>query len=273
MPLVTGVRFKEIGKVYYFDPGDIELNVGDKVLVETVKGVEIGTVAIEPKDVPYDELVQPLRKVIRLAHDEDIEIENQNKQKALEAMETAEQKIAQHGLEMNLVDAEYTFDCSRITLYFTADGRVDFRELVKDLASALKTRVELRQIGVRDEAKLFGGLGPCGRELCCASFLCEFQPVSIRMAKQQNLPLNPSKISGTCGRLLCCLRFESEDGDGAKAQEPPVEIGAFVITPEGEGKVTAYNKSKGLFTVLLEDGTQSKFPEEEVDEKKVDENK
>lgn len=268
MQLVTGIRFKEIGKVYYFDPGDLVLRAGDKVLVETVKGVEIGTVAIEPKNVPQDELVQPLRKVIRLAQEEDFETENQNKEKALEAMEIAKQKVAQHGLEMNLVDAEYTFDCSRVTLYFTADGRVDFRELVKDLASALKTRVELRQIGVRDEAKLFGGLGPCGRELCCASFLCEFQPVSIRMAKQQNLPLNPSKISGTCGRLLCCLRFESEDSEGAKSQEKPAEIGAYVITPEGGGKVIAYNKAKGLFTVVLEDGTELKFPEEEVDEKK-----
>lgn len=268
MPLVTGIRFKEKGKVYYFDPGDIPLKAGDKVLVETVKGIEIGVVAAEPRDVPDDNLVLPLRKVIRPAGKEDLDVAERNEQKAVEALDIAAQKIAQHGLEMRLVDAEYTFDSSRITLYFTADGRVDFRELVKDLASALRTRVELRQIGVRDEAKFFGGLGPCGRELCCASFLCEFQPVSIRMAKEQNLPLNPSKISGTCGRLLCCLRFESESVDVGKTQEPPIDIGACVITPAGEGKVTGYSQSKGLLTVLFEDGTMSEFPEEEVDVKK-----
>ncbi|HHY11874.1 MAG TPA: stage 0 sporulation family protein [Firmicutes bacterium] len=268
MPLVTGIRFKEKGKVYYFDPGDIPLKAGDKVLVETVKGIEIGVVAAEPRDVPDDNLVLPLRKVIRPAGKEDLDVAERNEQKAVEALDIAAQKIAQHGLEMRLVDAEYTFDSSRVTLYFTADGRVDFRELVKDLASALRTRVELRQIGVRDEAKFFGGLGPCGRELCCASFLCEFQPVSIRMAKEQNLPLNPSKISGTCGRLLCCLRFESESVDVGKTQEPPIDIGAYVITPAGEGKVTGYSQSKGLLTVLFEDGTMSEFPEEEVDVKK-----
>lgn len=268
MPKVAGIRFKEKGKTYYFDPGDMALKTGDKVLVETVKGTEIGTVATEPKEVPHDELILPLRKVVRPACKEDLDVAKQNEGKAAEAVEIAAKKIAQHGLQMRLVSAEYTFDGSRVTLYFTADGRIDFRELVKDLASALKTRVELRQIGVRDEARFYGGLGPCGRELCCASFLCEFQPVSIRMAKEQNLPLNPSKISGTCGRLLCCLRFESDSVDGVKTQAPPIQMGTEVITPAGEGIVTRYNRSKKLLSVLLEDGTVSEFPEEEVDEKK-----
>ncbi|MGI6620988.1 MAG: PSP1 domain-containing protein [Bacillota bacterium] len=268
MPIVAGIRFKEKGKVYYFDPGDIPLKLGDKVLVETVKGIEMGTVVIEPRDVPEEDLVLPLKKVLRVAGEEDLAVARQNEEKASEAMKIAAEKIAQHGLEMRLVDAEYTFGGSRVTIYFTADGRVDFRELVKDLASALRTRVELRQIGVRDEAKFYGGLGPCGRELCCASFLCEFQPVSIRMAKEQNLPLNPSKISGTCGRLLCCLRFESECLNAEKGQKLPIEAGTYVITPAGEGQVTGYNQSTGLITVLLEDGTESEFPEEEVDEKK-----
>lgn len=268
MPIVAGIRFKDVGKVYYFDPGELPLKGGDKVLVETVKGIEMGVVAIEPREVPEEDLVLPLKNVLRLATEEDLEIERNNEEKARQAMEIAAEKIARHGLEMRLVDAEYTFDGSRVTIYFTADGRVDFRELVKDLASALKTRVELRQIGVRDEAKFYGGLGPCGRELCCASFLCEFQPVSIRMAKEQNLPLNPSKISGTCGRLLCCLRFEAENLGAEKHREVPIEIGACVVTPAGEGKVTGYNQAKETITVILEDGTEAEFPEEEVDEKK-----
>lgn len=268
MPLVTGIRFKEKSKVYYFDPGSISLKNGQKVLVETVRGVEIGTVAVEPKEVTEDKLVLPLKQVLRTANEEDFVVEEQNKQKAAEAIEIAGKKVQEHGLEMRLVDAEYTFDGSRVTLYFTADGRVDFRELVKDLAFALKARVELRQIGVRDEARLIGGFGPCGRELCCSSFLCEFQPVSIRMAKEQNLSLNPSKISGTCGRLLCCLRFESESLDIEKPQAASIGVGACVITPSGEGRVTAYNRSKGILSVELEDGTVSDFPEEEVDEKK-----
>lgn len=268
MTIVAGIRFKDKGKVYYFDPGELSLKRGDKVLVETVKGIEMGVVDIEPRDVPEEDLVLPLKKVLRLAGEEDLAIARENEAKASEAMKIAAEKIAHHGLEMRLVDAEYTFDGSRVTIYFTADGRVDFRELVKALASALRTRVELRQIGVRDEAKFYGGLGPCGRELCCASFLSEFQPVSIRMAKEQNLPLNPSKISGTCGRLLCCLRFEAENLNAERGREMPIEVGACVVTPAGEGKVTGYNKCKGLLTVLLEDGTESEFPEEEVDEKK-----
>ncbi len=266
MPIVAGIRFKDKGKVYYFDPCDLSVTTGDKVLVETVKGIEMGVVAVEPKEVSEDELVLPLRKVIRLADEEDLKTAAENKKKAVRAMDIAAKKIDNHDLEMRLVDAEYMFDGSRVTLYFTADGRVDFRELVKDLASALRTRVELRQIGVRDEAKLFGGLGPCGRELCCASFLGEFRPVSIRMAKKQNLPLNPSKISGRCGRLLCCLRFEAENIDAVKARETPIKIGAQVITEAGIGKVTKYDNTKKTLTVSLEDGTVCEFPEEEIDE-------
>lgn len=266
MQVVVGVRFKERGKIYYFDPGDIAVNEGEHVLVETVRGIELGTVALEKREVAPERLVLPLKKVLRVATPEDFVSHEANQKKALEAMETARAKIADHGLEMHLVDAEYTFDGSRVVLYFTADGRVDFRELVKDLASALRTRVELRQIGVRDQAKLTGGIGPCGRPLCCASFLNDFLPVSIKMAKDQNLSLNPTKISGTCGRLLCCLRFECDHYDDAKSSLPPV--GAKVITPEGEGKVVAQNPIKASLSVELEGGKVQEFPAEEVEEKK-----
>lgn len=265
MPLVTGVRFKDKGKVYYFDSGDIQVNTDDMVLVETVRGVEMGTAVIGKKDVPEDQLVLPLKKVLRIATPEDLKVDAQNKEKAKSAMETAKTKVQAHGLEMHLVDAEYTFDSSRVIIYFTADGRVDFRELVKDLASCLRTRVELRQIGVRDEAKLIGGIGPCGREFCCTRFLNEFLPVSIKMAKDQNLSLNPSKISGTCGRLLCCLRFECDHYEDNGPSLPAV--GAMVITPEGEGKVVSQNGSKGTIVVEIHD-EKLEFPAEEVDEKK-----
>lgn len=267
MQVVVGVRFRERGKIYYFDPGDIALNEGDRVIVETVRGVELGTVDVGPKEVAPEKLVQPLKKVLRVATPEDVATHDANRKKALEAMETAKGKIAEHGLEMRLVDAEYTLDGSRIVLYFTADGRVDFRELVKDLASTLRTRVELRQIGVRDQAKLTGGIGPCGRTLCCATFLNDFLPVSIKMAKDQNLSLNPTKISGTCGRLLCCLRFECDHYEDAKSALPPV--GAKVVTPEGEGRVVAQNGVKGSLSVELEGGKVQEFPAEEVEEKKA----
>ncbi|HHW17379.1 MAG TPA: stage 0 sporulation family protein [Firmicutes bacterium] len=266
MAIVIGVKFRDRGKVYYFDPGDVEVNVRDKVLVETVRGIEMGTVVFGPREVPEDKLVLPLKKVVRVATEEDIEIDKKNREKAKEAMEVAKAKVLEHNLDMRLVDAEYTFDGSKVTLYFTADGRVDFRELVKDLASSLRARVELRQIGVRDEAKLIGGLGPCGRPLCCATFLNEFLPVSIKMAKDQNLSLNPSKISGTCGRLLCCLRFECEKCDDTKTALP--SIGVLVITPEGEGRVIGQNPAKGTLTVQFEDGKAIEFPAEEVEEKK-----
>ncbi|MGE5579689.1 MAG: stage 0 sporulation family protein [Bacillota bacterium] len=257
MAIVVGVRFKDRGKVYYFDPGELVIKQGDQVLVETVRGIEMGCVTMGPKDVAEDKLVTPLKRVLRVATPEDLVTEENNKKKVTEAMEVAKQKVTDHGLEMHLVDAEYTFDGSRVVLYFTADGRVDFRELVKDLAGALHTRVELRQIGVRDQAKMTGGIGPCGRPLCCATFLNDFLPVSIKMAKDQNLSLNPTKISGTCGRLLCCLRFECEHyeeakeeareeaGDGAKEaglsgeeageqlkEEPPKEEGDDKVPPD-----------------------------------------
>ncbi len=216
MAIVVGVRFKDRGKVYYFDPSELAIKQGDHVLVETVRGIEMGTVTMGPKEVAEDRLVTPLKRVLRVATPEDLVVEENNKKKVVEAMEIAKQKVADHGLEMHLVDAEYTFDGSRVVLYFTADGRVDFRELVKDLAGALHTRVELRQIGVRDQAKMIEGIGPCGRPLCCATFLNDFLPVSIKMAKDQNLSLNPTKISGTCGRLLCCLRFECDHYEDAK---------------------------------------------------------
>ena len=218
MSIVVGVRFKDRGKVYYFDPGELTIKQGDQVLVETVRGIELGSVSMGPKEVADEKLVTPLKRVLRVATPEDLVTEEANRKKVAETLEIAKQKIADHSLEMHLVDAEYTFDGSRVVLYFTADGRVDFRELVKDLAGALHTRVELRQIGVRDQAKMTGGIGPCGRPLCCSSFLNEFLPVSIKMAKDQNLSLNPTKISGTCGRLLCCLRFECEHYEDAREE-------------------------------------------------------
>jgi len=216
MVRVVGVRFRKAGKIYYFDPDGLSIPVGAKVVVETARGVEYGEVAVGPKDVPEEEVVQPLKKVLRVGTEEDARIAQENKRKEKEAFAIALEKIAHHGLDMTLVDVEYTFDNSKIIFYFTAEGRVDFRELVRDLASVFRTRIELRQIGVRDEAKMLGGIGPCGRELCCCTFLGEFAPVSIRMAKDQNLSLNPSKISGLCGRLMCCLRFEQETYEAAK---------------------------------------------------------
>jgi cell fate regulator YaaT (PSP1 superfamily) len=210
MQTVVGVRFKKAGKIYYFAPNDIDLQKGDFVIVETSRGQEFGEVVVGPKEIPDEELVQPLKQVIRAATEEDCQQLLSNRQKEEEAFDICLQKIAEHGLEMKLVDVEYTFDRSKVIFYFTADGRVDFRELVKDLAAIFRTRIELRQIGVRDESKMIGGLGPCGRVLCCHTFLGEFEPVSIRMAKDQNLSLNPTKISGVCGRLMCCLRFESD---------------------------------------------------------------
>ncbi len=207
---VVGVRFKSAGKIYYFDPGELDIPVESFVIVETVRGLEFGKVVIGEREVQEDDIVLPLKQVIRLATPEDIEQMEKNRSKENEAKEICLQKIATHELPMKLVDVEYTFDGSKVIFYFTAEGRVDFRELVKDLASVFRTRIELRQIGVRDEAKMVGGVGSCGRVLCCASFLGDFEPVSIRMAKDQNLSLNPTKISGICGRLMCCLKYENE---------------------------------------------------------------
>lgn len=210
MPWVVGIRFKPAGKIYYFDSDNQDYDIGSKAIVETVRGIECGTVAIGNREVPEEKLVLPLKKVIRKATPADLETYNNNKQKEKEAMEICRQKVLEHKLPMRLIDAEYTFDRGKVIFYFTAEGRVDFRELVKDLAGIFKTRIELRQIGVRDEAKMLGGIGSCGQELCCHCFLGEFEPVSIKMAKEQNLSLNPTKISGICARLMCCLKYESE---------------------------------------------------------------
>jgi cell fate regulator YaaT (PSP1 superfamily) len=217
MPNVVGIRFKKAGKIYYFDPSVTELKSGDFCIVETSRGLEFGAVVTGPKAVAESDILQPLRQVVRRADEEDCQKILENRQKEEEAFNAALQKIEEHDLDMKLVDVEYTFDRSKIIFYFTSDGRVDFRELVKSLAAIFKTRIELRQIGVRDEAKMIGGLGPCGRVLCCHTFLGEFEPVSIRMAKDQNLSLNPAKISGACGRLMCCLRYESDTYESSQA--------------------------------------------------------
>ena len=207
---IIGVRFKKAGKIYYFDPGNLTITTDDHVIVETVRGIEYGDVVIANKRVDEEDVVLPLKKVIRVADEHDHRTVAENEQQTVEAFEVCSKKIDEHKLDMNLVDVEYTFDRNKIIFYFTADGRVDFRNLVKDLASVFKTRIELRQIGVRDEAKMLGGIGPCGRMLCCSTFLGDFEPVSIKMAKDQNLSLNPAKISGLCGRLMCCLKYEND---------------------------------------------------------------
>jgi len=262
MLTVIGVRFKKAGKIYYFDPGDLNIKVGDQVIVETSRGIEFGDVVVGPKQVSEEEVVQPLKKVIRIATDEDREVVRVNKEKEKEAFRICLQKIKEHGLPMKLIDVEYTFDVSKIIFYFTAEGRVDFRELVKDLASVFRTRIELRQIGVRDEAKMLGGLSPCGRVVCCALFLGEFDPVSIRMAKDQNLSLNPAKISGLCGRLMCCLRFENEAYERAREIVPPV--GVKVKTRKGTGEVIANNLLKETVTVQFDTLDKQEFPVREV---------
>lgn len=236
MTTVIGVSFKRAGKMYYFDPNGLEMHVGDQVIVETARGMECGDVVTERREVPDEEVVQPLKAVIRVATDEDRRRIAVNAKKEIEAFEIGQARIAHHQLEMKLVDVEYTFDVSKIIFYFTANGRIDFRELVKDLASIFKTRIELRQIGVRDEAKMIGGLGSCGRPICCRTFLGDFQPVSIKMAKEQNLLLNPTKISGLCGRLMCCLKYEQDTYDEAYKRVP--RVGKEVVTPDGRGTVS-----------------------------------
>lgn len=236
---VVGVRFKKAGKIYYFDPGDLLVEKNDFVIVETVRGIEYGKVVIGPKQVEEHDVVLPLKKVLRLADQKDRIIVEENKQAAKEAFEICCEKVALHELDMKLVDVEYTFDRNKVIFYFTADGRVDFRELVKDLAAIFRTRIELRQIGVRDEAKMLGGIGPCGRILCCSSFLGDFDPVSIKMAKDQNLSLNPTKISGLCGRLMCCLKYENDEYETAKNQLP--DVGEIIETPAGIAKVVGLN--------------------------------
>ncbi len=251
---VTGIRFKSLGKIYYFDPGEFEPKCGDNVIVETSRGTEYGHVAIARKQVDESEIVPPLKKIIRIATPEDDEVVRQNKIKEKEAFEICREKIAKHNLEMKLIEVEYTFDHNKILFYFTADGRIDFRELVRDLASVFKTRIELRQIGVRDEAKMVGGLGVCGRVLCCNSYMGEFVPVSIKMVKEQGLSLNPTKISGTCGRLMCCLKNEQSVYESLAAKTPGV--GSVVMTPEGKGVVADVSLLKGIVKVTIDSDTQ-----------------
>lgn len=249
MAEIIGVRFKDVGKVYYFDPTGLQFAAGDRVIVETSRGVECGVVAIPNKEISDSNIVHPLKKIIRAADEKDLAHIEDNKRKEKRAFSICLKKIEEHKLEMKLVEVEYTFDNSKILFYFTADGRVDFRALVKELASVFKTRIELRQIGVRDEAKLLGGLGVCGRPLCCNSYLGEFQPVSIRMAKEQGLSLSPVKISGTCGRLMCCLKYEQEAYTDLLKRIP--KVGAIVDTPDGEGKVVEANPISGVLKVSL----------------------
>ena len=250
MTKVIGVRFRTAGKIYFFSPGKLEIKIGDKVIVETARGVEFGSVVTGPKDVEDDKITQPLKSVIRLATEEDKKKEEKNKEKEKEAFKICLDKIHKHGLEMKLIDAEYTFDNNKVLFYFTADGRIDFRELVKDLASVFRTRIELRQIGVRDETKIRGGIGICGRPLCCHTYLSEFAPVSIKMAKEQNLSLNPTKISGVCGRLMCCLTNEEETYEELNSHLP--SNGEHVTTPEGlRGDVQSVNVLRQLVKVVV----------------------
>ncbi|MBE7051319.1 MAG: stage 0 sporulation protein [Ruminococcaceae bacterium] len=264
---VTGIRFKRVGKIYYFDPADLVLKNGDHVIVETSRGIEFGTVVIAKKSVTDDEIVPPLKKIIRKATEEDEKAIEKNKEMEKEAFNLCQEKIRKHNLEMKLIDVEYTFDHNKVLFYFTADGRVDFRELVRDLAGVFKTRIELRQIGVRDESKMMGGLGICGRQLCCNLFLSDFVPVSIKMAKEQNLSLNPTKISGTCGRLMCCLKHEQEAYESIMKNTPGV--GSLVKTPDGKGQVTAVSPLKGIVTVAVEEGEEKNLKDYKVDDLKI----
>lgn len=248
---VVGVRFKRVGKVYYFDPGPLNPKPGDWVVVETSRGVELGETAVRAKEVPEEDIAQPLRKVLRMAEPADRMKQRSDREREKEAFQICQNRIASHALPMKLVDVEYTFDDSKVIFYFTSEKRVDFRELVKDLAARFKTRIELRQIGVRDEAKVVGGVGICGRPLCCSTWIADFEPVSIRHAKEQNLSLNPTKISGACGRLKCCLRFEADTYREIKAELP--KVGDLVSTPKGKGKVVDLLIVKESVVVRLED--------------------
>lgn len=250
MAEIIGVRFKSVGKVYYFDPDSMQVEKGAKVIVETTRGVECGEVAMANRHVEDESIVKPLKKVIRIASPEDLKKVEENASREKQALAVCNEKIAKHKLSMKLVDVEFTFDNNKILFYFTADGRVDFRELVKDLASVFRTRIELRQIGVRDEAKMLGGLGICGRPFCCSTFLGEFQPVSIKMAKEQGLSLNPTKISGTCGRLMCCLKYEQEAYEDLLRTTP--RQGSFVRTKDGRGTVVEVNLLTGMLKVAPE---------------------
>jgi len=262
---IVGVRFKKNGKTYYFNPKDLELKSGMHVIVETARGIEYGEVSMDTREASENEVVTPLKDVLRIATEEDDRVFQENVEKAKKAYDICLEKIAAHKLEMKLIDVEYTFDNNKVLFYFTADGRIDFRELVKDLAAVFRTRIELRQIGVRDEAKTLGGLGVCGRALCCSSCLSDFQPVSIKMAKEQGMSLSPTKISGTCGRLMCCLKYEQEAYEDAIKRVPGV--GSLVETQQGKGVVTASNLLRETVQVKFEKGNETElvtFPVSEI---------
>lgn len=264
---VIGVRFRQAGKIYFFSPTNDKVNVGDHVIVETARGVEYGRVVIAPKEVEESQVYQPLKPVIRVATPEDDSKAQENKVKEKEAFQICLEKIKKHGLHMKLIDSEYTFDNNKLLFYFTADGRIDFRELVKDLASVFKTRIELRQIGVRDETKIMGGIGICGRALCCHTYLPDFVPVSIKMAKEQNLSLNPTKISGVCGRLMCCLKNEEETYEELNSHLP--NVGDYVTTPEGlKGEVSGVSVLRQLVKVIVSENDEKEIREYKVEELK-----
>ncbi len=267
MTKVIGVRFRTAGKIYYFDPAKFRIKKGDYVIVETARGVEFGTVVSSVREVEDDKVVHPLKPVLRVANERDLEQEQNNKRKEKEAFQICLDKIKKHNLEMKLIDAEYTFDNNKVLFYFTADGRIDFRELVKDLASVFKTRIELRQIGVRDETKIIGGMGICGRTLCCHAHLSEFVPVSIKMAKEQNLSLNPAKISGVCGRLMCCLKHEEETYEELNRRLP--NIGDHVTTDDGlKGEVAGVNVLRQLVKVVVTVDDEKEIHEYKVEQLK-----
>ena len=267
MKKIVGVRFKKPGKIYFFDPQDIEIEKNDDVIVETAMGDEIGKVVIANREIDESKMSTPLKKVVRKAMKEDLISQEKYKSKEPEALQICKEKIKKYNLEMNLTDVEYKFDGSKIIFYFTADGRIDFRDLVKDLASVFKTRIELRQIGVRDEVKRIGGNGVCGRELCCCTFLDNFETVSIKMAKEQNIALNPSKISGNCGRLMCCLKYEQEVYSDKISRLP--RVGAIVKTPSGEGTVEGVEILKETVKVKIKDGDDYRYKEFEAKDIKV----
>lgn len=264
MVKIVGIKFKDAGKLYYFSPGGHKVDVGDNVIVETARGLEFGKVTLAETEVKESEIVAPLKSIIRIANEKDKKKHKENLAKKEEAMRLCQEKIDAHGLEMKLIDVEYTFDNSKVVFYFTADGRVDFRELVKDLAAVFRMRIELRQIGVRDEAKMLGGVGNCGRGLCCNTWLSDFEPVSIKMAKVQNLSLNPSKISGICGRLMCCLKFENEVYTHLKKGMP--SVGERIKTPDGLAVVTDVNILENIIKtrLVLEEGSKDKSVEEKL---------
>ncbi|MDY3928414.1 MAG: stage 0 sporulation family protein [Clostridia bacterium] len=267
MANIIGVRFKAVGKVYYFDPLDFNVEKNNYVIVETARGIEIGEVVFENRNIDDDEIVKPLKPIIRIANEKDLAQKEENKKKEKEAYSICLEKIAKHKLDMKLVEVEYAFDGSKVLFYFTADGRIDFRELVKDLATVFKTRIELRQIGVRDESKAVGSYGICGRRICCADFLGEFEPVSINMAKKQGLSLNPSKISGSCGRLMCCLKYEQDSYDELLKVTP--RVGAVVKTPMGVGTVEYVSLLKGILKVKIETEKETVYQDYSVSDIKM----